>query len=259
MSEQTHESTILDGQHTKTRNPDWTRDELILALELYLRNPKSPPGKNSKEVAQLSATLHLLGQRLGQGADGRYRNENGVYMKMMNFRRFDPSATSEGHVGLTRGNKEEEVVWNEFANDQVHLKSVASAMVAALHAEPNWKSELPPHDDGFCEAPEGRILTRLHVTRERNRKLVERKKANELERTGRLTCEVCAFDFATRYGERGHGFIEVHHTKPVHTLEYGSTTKLSDLALVCANCHRMIHSAKPWLGLEALRSLLRSV
>ena len=32
------------------RNPNWVRDELILTLDLYLRNPASPPGKGSKEI-----------------------------------------------------------------------------------------------------------------------------------------------------------------------------------------------------------------
>lgn len=102
---------------TSSRNPTWTRDELILALELYMRNPRSPPGKNSKEVVELSETLNLLGRRFNRLADGKYRNTNGVYMKMMNFRRFDPTATANGQVGLTRGGKNEEVVWNEFASD----------------------------------------------------------------------------------------------------------------------------------------------
>jgi hypothetical protein len=37
--------------------------------------------------------------------------QNGIYMKMMNFRRFDPAFTSAGKVDLTRGNKDEEEVW----------------------------------------------------------------------------------------------------------------------------------------------------
>jgi len=248
-----------DDKNSDGRNPPWTRDELILALELYLRNPQSPPGKVSKEVAELSVTLNLLGQWLGRNADDKYRNKNGVYMKMMNFRRFDPAATSEGRVGLTRGNKEEEVIWNEFAHSPAHLKHVARAIAAALHIDQDLQSEPSHNDDGFCEAPEGRVLTRLHITRERNRKLVEKKKSSELARTGHLVCEVCNFDFEARYGERGRGFIEVHHTKPVHVLDDGATTKLCDLALVCANCHRMIHSARPWLELEELRALLRGV
>jgi 5-methylcytosine-specific restriction protein A len=38
---------------TGGQNADWTRDELILALELYMRNPRSPPSKKSNEVAEL--------------------------------------------------------------------------------------------------------------------------------------------------------------------------------------------------------------
>ena len=72
-----------------------------------------------------------------------------------------------------------------------------------------------------------------------------------------LQCEVCLFDFEKRYGPRGHGFIEAHHTRALATLMEDSTTKAEELALVCANCHRMIHSQKPWLSIEELRAILR--
>lgn len=35
------------------RNPPWSRDELILALDLYMTNPASPPGKGSASVVAL--------------------------------------------------------------------------------------------------------------------------------------------------------------------------------------------------------------
>lgn len=240
------------------RNPDWTRDELILALDLYMRNPRSPPGKSSKEVSALSETLNRLGERLGLLVNGKYRNINGVYMKLMNFRRFDPEAVASGRSGLRRGNSDEEAVWQEFASDLARLKATADAITSALANSADWSIELPPIDDAFTEAPEGRLLTRIHLVRERNRKLVERKKAAALVRMGRLFCEVCDFDFEARYGDRGRGFIEAHHTKPVHTLGEGAMTNIGDLALVCANCHRMIHAVRPWLTLIELRSLLRT-
>jgi hypothetical protein len=49
---------------------------------------------------------------------------------------------------------------------------------------------------------------------------------------------------------------EAHHTKPVETLVEGSKTKLEDLALLCANCHRMVHATRPWLTVNGLRHLL---
>jgi hypothetical protein len=53
------------------RNPAWSRDELILALDLYLLNPASPPGKQSQEVIELSRLLNRMGRALevhGSGA-----------------------------------------------------------------------------------------------------------------------------------------------------------------------------------------------
>jgi predicted RNA-binding protein with PUA-like domain len=69
-------------------------------------------------------------------------------MKMMNFRRFDPEYTSEGKVGLTRGNKDEEVVWNEFSSNPeclaaavaaIRLKIEGDADLISSHADtPYW-------------------------------------------------------------------------------------------------------------------------
>jgi 5-methylcytosine-specific restriction enzyme A len=248
-----------EGEHQAEesghRNPPWTRDELILALELYLRNPASPPGKSSPAVIDLSVLLNKLGRVLGHTDTETFRNANGVYMKMMNFRRFDQQYTSVGKVGLTRGNKEEAAVWREFSQDRERLVRVADAIRRAISLPADEDGSLGD-EEGTVEAEEGRLLTRLHRTRERSRKLVEQRKQKALAEVGYLRCEVCRFDFEECYGDRGKGFIEAHHTKPVETLVEGSKTRLEDLALLCANCHRMVHSARPWLSLDDLRRLL---
>ena len=115
-------------------NPDWTRDELILALNLYLKHRPNPPAVGSKEIIDLSKVLQQLGMKLfpaSERADS-FRNANGVSMKMMNFRRLDPAYTSGGKKGLTRGAKGEEDVWKEFANDPVQCQAVSDAIIAAL-------------------------------------------------------------------------------------------------------------------------------
>lgn len=240
----------------KRRNPSWLRDELILALDLYLSNPASPPGKTSQPVKELSALLNKIGRRLHQGSRGDYRNPNGVYMKMMNFRRFDPTFIASGRVGLTRGNKEEESVWREFAGDRSRLSRVASAIREAVNSsELDWDEDMGGQVL-IQDAPEGRVLTLMHRRKERSRRLVEERKRQALSQSGQLSCEACGFDFEVTYGERGRGVIEAHHIKPVYTLSSGSRTRLEDLALVCANCHRIIHSTRPWLTMDGLRELL---
>jgi hypothetical protein len=114
-------------------------------------------------------------------------------------------------------------------------------------------------DNYLMEAPEGRLLIRKHLSRERNRDLVESKRRQALDKYGVLRCEVCGFDFAAHYGSRGFGFIECHHTKPVATLAVGDVTHIDDLALVCANCHRIIHRSRPWISVEELKDAIRQM
>lgn len=237
-----------------TRNPTWLRDELIVALELYMRNPTSPPGKTSREVVELSKLLNDLNRALGRGGGADFRNPSGVYMKAMNFRRFDPAFSSTGRVGLAHGGKGEEMIWNEFAGDLQALRTTAAAIRDAVPIAA--QAPAPMTDDQVTDAEEGRVLTVLHLRRERSRKLIEARKAKAIKEAGELRCECCDMSFEERYGERGHGFIEVHHTRPVHTLVEGDKTNLSDLALVCSNCHRIIHRRRPWLTIGEVRALV---
>jgi len=238
------------------RNPPWTRDELILALDFYLQHRKAIPGKTSDAVSQLSSDINTLAKRLGLSGSNTLRNVNGVYMKLMNFRSHDPDYTDQGKSGLTRGNREEKVIWDQFAEDPERLKRLADTIRAGLSIEPEPGTE--SDEPEIAEAEEGRLITRLHRTRERSRAIVQKKKLAFEKQHGRLFCEACGFDFADAYGDRGRGFIECHHTKPVHSLSPGEKTSLDDLALLCANCHRMVHAKAPWLSMEALTALLSS-
>jgi HNH endonuclease len=101
------------------------------------------------------------------------------------------------------------------------------------------------------EHTEGERTLRLHQVIERRPALVSAFK-NSLTS---FACAVCSFDFEDAYGEIGNAFIECHHTKPVATMRSGQVTKLTDLAAVCSNCHRMLHRAVPMLTVEQLRNM----
>lgn len=105
--------------------------------------------------------------------------------------------------------------------------------------------------------PEGEAFERSHLSRERNSALIRLVKARAIK-CGALACQVCNFDFHERYGAVGHGYIEAHHTVPVKDLRKGSQTRVEDIALVCANCHRMLHRRRPWLKMEGIRAVLKA-
>jgi 5-methylcytosine-specific restriction protein A len=242
-----------DAKETSA-NPDWTRDEIILALDLYTRFGGNPPGKGSAEVQGLSRLLRRFHRLVGTPETPTLRNANGVYMKLMNLRRLDTRFQASG---LSAGSKLEKEVWDEFQSDPTRLHRTAKAIEQTILREAEGPTDLTTlGEDDPEDGPEGRLLTRVHQVRERNRQLVERKKTAVLKETGRLACEACSFEFRSRYGERGTDFIECHHTRPVETLVEGSRTKLSELAVLCANCHRMVHARRPWLSITELKNLL---
>lgn len=238
---------------TKARNPRWLRDELIIALEFYLRHAPTIPGKKSKEIAELGDSLNRLRMSLGGETSATLRNRNAVYMKLMNFKRLDPNYEGKG---LQRGNRDEEIVWNRYVSRSSELDRVTTTISALVSSVGSGLSKEAIEEEE--EAEEGRILTRAHRYRERDGKFVKRKKEGVLRKQGELRCEACGFDFAAMYGGHGTAFIECHHATPLSQLGVGEKTKVSDLRLLCSNCHRMIHRRRPWLSVEELQGMVAS-
>lgn len=236
------------------RNPKWTRDELILALDLYFRVSPLHTSEKNPAIRELSRFLNQLPIYTTRPDSGRFRNPNGVYMKLCNFLRLDPDYSGKG---LSAGSKLEEVVWKEFASDRDRLARTAWAIRASAKTFPAATESLKEIDKEE-EFVEGKILTRLHWLRERNQTAVENKKLSVLRSTGSLACEACDFDFYGVYGDIGHGFAECHHIILLSDLHRGMKTKLSDLAIVCSNCHRMLHKTRPWMTIDQLRKLVFS-
>jgi putative restriction endonuclease len=111
-------------------------------------------------------------------------------------------------------------------------------------------------DAGFVE---GKRKLIQHVVRERNPKVIRLAKEKfQSEHDGQLFCEICNFNFVDFYGEIGEDFIEGHHTTPVSELEDGQKTRVEDIAIVCSNCHRMLHKRRPWLTKEQLSTLIKN-
>ncbi len=107
------------------RNPPWLREELILALALYMRAGRRVLHATDPEVKKLSDTLNRLPFHLDRPDALRFRNPNGVSMKLANFAAIDPES---GTLGLSAAGRLDRDVWEDYAGDPARLYRTAEAI-----------------------------------------------------------------------------------------------------------------------------------
>lgn len=223
------------------RNPKWHRDEIILALDLYYDKDLGPVDSNNNKIIELSKLLNNLPIFDNKPNQQTFRNPNGVTLKLSNFKALDPDYLGKGMEAYSKLDKE---VFEEFHNDKTRLHNIANE-IKKISNNPELINEVSKiENDETIEndsVSEGQVLYKLHKVRERNRKIIEAKKKKVLKETNELKCEVCDFDFEKTYGQIGKGYIECHHLIPLSNFQVNKETKLEDLALLCSNCHKMIH------------------
>jgi len=139
-----------------------------------------------------------------------------------------------------------------FWDWQAQLEEEESGEEESDDADPPAEVEQSALEGGF------KVVFRRHRLRE---KRLRKRKIREVLRNenGRLRCEVpgCGFDFLAVYGELGRDFAHVHHKNPLSDRTRPELTKLSDLAIVCANCHALIHTnPRKAIPVEELHKLL---
>jgi hypothetical protein len=178
----------------------------------------------------------------------KFRFPNEEYFEWVGRGRYH--LTEEGRRFLTRH--------APSLRDGTSISTEADVSSLAESAEHSDGATLPiAEEDDEGAFVEGRERYRIHRTKERDPRIVRLVKARRLAEEGCFVCDVCGFNFERTYGERGRGFVEAHHTVPLSELEEETITREQDIALVCSNCHRMLHRGKPLLSVAELQSIVR--
>ncbi|MCF8368076.1 MAG: HNH endonuclease [Bacteroidales bacterium] len=238
------------------RNPKWHRDEIILALDLYLCISSGKINHSNPDIIELSRLLNLLPIHEERPDAVKFRNPNGVSLKLGNLLAVDPNYQGKG---MERGGRLDKLVFEEFIGREDELHRIAQKIKETINnPELNFKLYQIPNDkkEIIENVREGQVVYKLHKYRERNTKIIKLKKEQQMDLQGKLECEACTFDFAKGYGKIGEGFIECHHKLPLSEIEIESITKIDDLALVCPNCHRVLHRGISTMNINQLKNHL---
>ncbi len=97
-------------------NRNWTRNELILAINLYLKLPFGRMHSRNPEVKHLAELIN--------------RTAGAVAYKLVNFASLDPSLRERGIKGAEHGSKLDKVIWDEFYNDWEELSFQSEKLLA---------------------------------------------------------------------------------------------------------------------------------
>lgn len=94
----------------------WSREELILAFNLYLKTPFGKMHSTNKDVIHLA---HLIG-----------RTSNSVAFRLVNFASVDPVLKARGIKGMDGGKKIVQPIWDEFFDNQEELMFLSEKILA---------------------------------------------------------------------------------------------------------------------------------
>jgi len=230
------------------KNPDWTRDEIIVVAAAVAKQGWKQLDKGSPESIRISELLQAFWSGSDLEMSDTFRNPQGVSLKSANIVSCHPA-----YVGApTHSAKLDQAVVDDFIDDETMMLNVAQQIVQLMKdgASPAYP-ETPEY-----HGREGGLLAAAHLRRERDHGVREAKLKWAIKNDIRLECEVCGLFMEDLYGKRGKDYVEVHHLIPLH-VSGETTTKPSDLAILCANCHRMVHRA-PWTTPEELRKSLKA-
>ena len=149
------ERAWTEGEIGRPPRFNWQRDELILALDLYIRAGRRVLDETDSQVIALSQSLRGLPIHPERDLDPTFRNPNGVGLKLANFRAIESPGT-----GMARGNRLEQVVWDEFASDPERLRRVAQAIADGAVLPEAAQPEASQEEEEEFE--EGRVAFRRH-------------------------------------------------------------------------------------------------
>lgn len=94
----------------------WSREELILVFNLYL---KLPFGKMHSRTPEVLEMAHLIG-----------RTVSSISIRLGNFASCDPYHQSRGVKGMVGGIKQCQPIWDEFFNNQEELIFLSENILA---------------------------------------------------------------------------------------------------------------------------------
>ena len=251
---------LATGELTKVRGFVWTlREDVVRGLlasgfSLSSRGvPKDAPAPVNPTADATVEEFHDATDLSAHGAFQRWRisHADGYYLNLETRNKAKLHGCQCWHAGganlsadelggsLTLKKKvcsDEPAALLSWANrHRVPVKACAHCIDREAFADIASPAEATAPQS--AAAIEGVVRETVALIKGRNRALRDA----ALKRSGGV-CAACEIDFSRVLDGKGYGTLQVHHTRQLSLLTEPTSTSIDDLAVVCANCHALIHA-----------------
>jgi 5-methylcytosine-specific restriction protein A len=220
---------------SKRTNPKWIRDEELLLVDLYLASRDKIPGSKDPKVIELSRLLARLPWHSMSSRASTFRNPVGIALKLQNLKSIDTGHGMRNTAAIDRQ------ILYEFVARQDELSEMVASIRKGIGLAKSLEITYADLRQDFVFA-EGKLLTAIHSRRERDPRLRENL-LRERQKDNRCSCDLCGASFKTVDPIHRMAAFEVHHLLPLRASFLSRQITFQDVALLCAVCHRLIHSA----------------
>jgi len=216
----------------------FTRDEVILALDVLYSSENGRVTADSDEIKELSLLLNRLPIHPLENRRADFRSPTGITAQLMRFRLSCLSGINSQNVGgvFFRVAFEYEDRVNELHSIAKAIRKNKEVFVSLFGS--------PLEDNGF---PEGILLGHLH-------NIIEQRDGAKLALNDH--CEVCNSRPALCYRNAGQ-LLQNHLVVAPILMDYSRKYRANSFLTVCPTCHAALHRYRPWLTKENCGDVLR--
>ncbi len=220
----------------------WTRDEVILGLDVLILMRFRGLTQNHPKIIELSNLLNQLPIIPMRIRHDSFRNTVGVSAMLRNFWEGFEKSGQKFKVGELFY-----CVYQEYSNNFDELHKIAQAIRRCAA----WVGEQPFGDPAEAQGfPEGAILGHVH-------RLIEARFAEKQPVPADAACAVCGLRPVGLYaGLDGQHILSWHWLVAPVDVDPALPLKPDDFILLCANCHQALHQIRPWRGRNTYGNIL---
>ena len=228
------------------RQPKWTLDEVILAVNTYFEigDVKKVTSDNLL-VIELSKLLR--GLPIHKNTDDTFRNVTGVEMTLKCVASLDEKAK----YSMRTATKLQKQVYDCFVDKRTYLRELAGAIKDCVPLPFDYYA--PMDFNGFMA---GNILYLYHLYIENQSIAVTTTKKDFYSRK-KSKCTACGIDLFDIYGEKGYELLEQHYTENIINYRNGMNILPGRFVALCPSCHKLAHTSPNLFQLSSLTSAVK--